>query len=689
MSNKKIYLVRDKVTTSKALARLQFKSSPSADSTVTLKSFCNERTATYVAVSDGEDLTSSDPTIIKFHRGNSEDGAFSEAKKARDNLKQAILDGNQFFAPSFELDAVDNSAVEYAELKLTQEKGGEGGNTVISYSNDFETALLDGTDPDKFESGKTHFDMEAPARGTLTGCDQSKVDKNWPLEISEEGGLLFKTKVSGQEPEHAEEFTTKGYVDNQSLYLLEKIEETGADLHLRVSPIENSITSHSQTLGQHTSDIGDNAEEIEDLATDLFQTGKTLHERVSTNSLSYENLDGELFASGQLLFNKSKTNTTAIEDLDTDLFQTGKTLWDGLSTLDDALVDLDDNLFLSGKKLDEDIKAHDQENQTTINALSGTLNKTGELITINHLWTLGVSDNLAITGKTLYDFASSNEGAIEDLGDDLFQTGQTLNTKINNKFDAATTADSQLQGLITTNSEDILKLETATGHQMETAVRTYGDQLIDGQKAFVEGVEIGHPLEINIGGPISTTAIKITETDSNHFAIGADYSGDQDKNRLYISSRGAEWGARQPPEIQENILTITANGNVGVGIKDPNYKLQINGPAHATSFVNMSDKKYKKDITVINGALDKVKSIEGVTFKWNEETYPYDAPEGEQVGLIAQDVEKIMPDIVSTDSSGDKSISYDRLTPLLIEAIKEQQKTIDDLKEEVENLKNN
>ena len=132
------------------------------------------------------------------------------------------------------------------------EKGGEGGNTVISYSNDFETALLDGTDPDKFESGKTHFDMEAPARGTLTGCDQSKVDKNWPLEISEEGDLLFKTKVSGQEPEHAEEFTTKGYVDNQSLYLLEKIEETGADLHLRVSPIENSITSHSQTLGQHT-----------------------------------------------------------------------------------------------------------------------------------------------------------------------------------------------------------------------------------------------------------------------------------------------------------------------------------------------------------------------------------------------------------------------------------------------------
>ena len=192
---------------------------------------------------------------------------------------------------------------------------------------------------------------------------------------------------------------------------------------------------------------------------------------------------------------------------------------------------------------------------------------------------------------------------------------------------------------------------------------------------------MGTPLHLKVKGPFDKPVIKITETDDNHFVIGADYVEDQDENRLYVSSRGSDW-----QKVQEDILTLTAGGLVGIGVEDPDYKLQVNGATHSLSFVNMSDEKYKKDIRPIKNALEKVKEIEGVTFEWNAGTYPYDAPEGVQIGLIAQQVEQVVPDVISAGKNGDKSISYDRLVPLLIEAVKEQQKIIDDLKEEVENI---
>ena len=58
-----------------------------------------------------------------------------------------------------------------------------------------------------------------------------------------------------------------------------------------------------------------------------------------------------------------------------------------------------------------------------------------------------------------------------------------------------------------------------------------------------------------------------------------------------------------------------------------------------------------------------------------------------QVGLIAQDVEKIVPELVSTDGEGFKSIDYAKISVLLIDAIKEQQKSIEQLKNEIELLK--
>jgi hypothetical protein len=85
-----------------------------------------------------------------------------------------------------------------------------------------------------------------------------------------------------------------------------------------------------------------------------------------------------------------------------------------------------------------------------------------------------------------------------------------------------------------------------------------------------------------------------------------------------------------------------------------------------------SDRRFKQNITPLASALDKIAKLQGVTFTWNRKEYPRrfftDQP---QIGLIAQDVETAVPEVVLTDKDGFKSIAYDKLAAVLIEAVKE------------------
>lgn len=85
-----------------------------------------------------------------------------------------------------------------------------------------------------------------------------------------------------------------------------------------------------------------------------------------------------------------------------------------------------------------------------------------------------------------------------------------------------------------------------------------------------------------------------------------------------------------------------------------------------------SDRRFKLDVMPITSALEKLTKLQGVTFIWNQKEYPErfftDDP---QIGLIAQDVESVIPEVVQTDAEGFKFVTYDKLTAVLIEAVKE------------------
>lgn len=104
----------------------------------------------------------------------------------------------------------------------------------------------------------------------------------------------------------------------------------------------------------------------------------------------------------------------------------------------------------------------------------------------------------------------------------------------------------------------------------------------------------------------------------------------------------------------------------------------------------LSDARLKKDVALLEGALAKVMRLRGVAFSWKDTTHG----EGPQVGLIAQEVEKIFPEAVTTGGDGFKRVDYGRLVSPLIEAIKSQQieikkqgESIQQLQEELNKLK--
>ena len=129
--------------------------------------------------------------------------------------------------------------------------------------------------------------------------------------------------------------------------------------------------------------------------------------------------------------------------------------------------------------------------------------------------------------------------------------------------------------------------------------------------------------------------------------------------------------------------------NVGIGTTSPVYKLSVNGPIHSMANIFISDKKFKKNITDIRKPLETVLKLNGKKYNWKvKEFEQYDFSDRKQIGFIAQEVKKIIPEIVYIDKkSGEYSMNYSAIIPLLVEAIKEQQNQITLLENKISDIK--
>jgi hypothetical protein len=177
-------------------------------------------------------------------------------------------------------------------------------------------------------------------------------------------------------------------------------------------------------------------------------------------------------------------------------------------------------------------------------------------------------------------------------------------------------------------------------------------------------------------------------------------------------------GACKFPDGSVSAPSITNTGDVNTGILFPssdqlqiatngsgrfkviNAGIQVAGTITATGDITglTSDKRLKKNIKILSNPLDKLKVLSGFTYDWSLDKCSeagFEPKDEEQIGVFAQDVQSVIPQAVKpapfdTDSEGNSisgdnylTVQYEKIVPLLIECIKEQQKQIDELKNKV------
>ncbi len=122
---------------------------------------------------------------------------------------------------------------------------------------------------------------------------------------------------------------------------------------------------------------------------------------------------------------------------------------------------------------------------------------------------------------------------------------------------------------------------------------------------------------------------------------------------------------------------ISGTGNVGIGNTNPSQALTVTGNILASGTITPSDFRLKRNIRPLTGALDKLITLNGVYYEYRKEEHP-DLPlaANTQIGVIAQEVEAVLPEAVITDPSGYKMVDYSKLVPVLIEGMKAQQDKI-------------
>ena len=213
---------------------------------------------------------------------------------------------------------------------------------------------------------------------------------------------------------------------------------------------------------------------------------------------------------------------------------------------------------------------------------------------------------------------------------------------------------------------------------------------------------------VRIGAENTWTDGRLQVIDNNRTTEARIFATSADAARLWTMNQTYSYGfgldADGMGRIYRNVnspsyvMSFNSSGNISIGSASvySQYKLYVNGNFRVYGEVSCrdgywanSDSRLKTNILPIENALDKVMRLKGKTYTLKESSQTPKGQNDIKYGLIAQEVKEVIPELVkeTMDSVSYLSMNYDGLIPILIEAIKEQQNSINNLKRELDDLK--
>ena len=207
--------------------------------------------------------------------------------------------------------------------------------------------------------------------------------------------------------------------------------------------------------------------------------------------------------------------------------------------------------------------------------------------------------------------------------------------------------------------------------------------IVSGSDAAVPSVSTAGDFTIDAGGDIVLDAdgtdifLKDGGTSFGRFKIASsDFVIKSEINNKDILFKGQDGGAT----ITALQLDMSEGGNAQFLKNISGSQIEASGDVIA---FGSSDERLKDNIKPITEPLWKLNQIGGYTFDWNDKQDTY---EGHDVGVVAQEIHKVLPEVVAERSNGYLGVKYEKIVPLLIESIKELKQEVDDIKQKCDCL---
>jgi len=370
---------------------------------------------------------------------------------------------------------------------------------------------------------------------------------------------------------------------------------------------------------------------------------------LSTTTSSFSSSIGQLntFSSSQLTKDATLELVTASYD----------SRWSTLSTTTASVSSSIFNLnAFSASQLSKDATL--QSVTSSLNSFTASASSSiGELFITasNHEGRIDYIESVAFGGIDL----NSQFSALQNVTASLQQATASLNTFTSSAGNRLTNLESKSASV----DVSITNLNTFTS-SINTTIKSKlnADGVLSGSSQIQLGSAAG---EITLG----------TQTTGNYIAT---ITGDA-TNGLTVAGSGVE-NAPITLTLSQN---ITTSGNIrfnsiGVGMNASATAGRIDASNDVVAF-SSSDMRFKNNVQPIQNALQKIEAVGGYEFDWDTALKSEHGYDGHDVGVIAQEIEKIAPELVTTRSNGYKAVKYEKIVPILIEAIKELSAKIKEL----------